>query len=53
MTAKARKAAPEPPKHDEGEPQMDYLHPQEGGTYTRNADGTLTRVAPPTKTHQE
>lgn len=35
--------------NDEGEPQTTFFHPQEGGAYTRNDDGSLTRTEGPTK----
>ncbi|MCC6195716.1 MAG: hypothetical protein IT518_14730 [Burkholderiales bacterium] len=35
---------------DEGEPQTVFLAPAEGGSYRRNQDGSLTRLAGPTIT---
>ena len=41
------------PQHDEGEPQMKFLRPAEGGRYIRNADGSLTRVQGAAPAHND
>jgi hypothetical protein len=51
MTTSAHEAAARKRVDDdgEGEPQTKYLNPPEGGSYTRHADGSLTRTQRPTK----
>ena len=48
-TAAEKRPPPRRGIDEEGESQSRFIHPGEGGSYVRNADGSLTREQRPTK----